>query len=339
MKEYDINFTKKVRVIDANYDRTDYEFSRKLSDERTKDLKKYIAVKCFSLWERFVERCNDWQEMYDILGRLPERSKNAFEKEKEIAYWQTDMRMRKNKNNLTSKQISFLNSLRGWQFEIDKFENRCNEWSDFYEKNKRIPVRSATDKAEKSLAVWAQAFRRAKEGKEDKVDLTLERISRLDSLQGWAWSLPDSFMQGYEKWSYFYDKLSKNPSIESDDTEERKAGHFVDRMRQAYKGKGRITQEQISFLEIDTRWTWSANPFMKNYIAWNNMCEKLSRNLNTVSKDKEEKKLASWESIMRGKINGTERYCNLTDDQKQLLLTNKWWRSNVKTGPHKVRKS
>lgn len=329
MKEYDINFTKKVRVIDANYDRTDYEFSRKLADERMKDLKRYIAVKCFTLWERFVQRCNEWQEMYDQLGRMPKRSKHSTEKENEVSRWQTSMRMRKKSNNLTTKQISLLESLRGWQFEIDKFENRCNEWAEFYEKNKRIPVRSATDKEENSLAVWAQSFRRTNEGKEDRVVITLEKKARLDKLPGWTWNLPDPFVQGYENWSYYYNKLGKNPSIESEDPEERKAGAYVDRMRQAYKGKGKITQEQITFLEKDERWTWEANPFMKNYIAWNNMCEKLSRNLNVSSNDKEEKSLASWESLMRGKIKGTERYCNLSDAQKQLLINNKWWRTNI----------
>jgi hypothetical protein len=323
MKEHDINFTKKVRVIDANYDRTDYEFSRKLSDERTKDLKKYIEVKCFTHFDFFLKKVNEWKDFYEQFERMPKRSKE-FEKDNELARWQTNMRIRKKKNNLTMKQISILSSIDEWQWEVDKFIVQYTEWVEFYKKYQRRP--KIRFESEKKLAYWEISMRAAKVGK-GSYKMTKEREEILSKTEGWDWLVDDKFIIKYNEWVKFIEENNRYPSCNSENDIELKIERWFRRVFQKYKNNN-LSEEYVKIIESDDRFKLQKRTFEDHYKSWNEFCEKNKKQPSSYSEDIEERRIAAWETGTRAMLNGKAKM-TISEEQKNIIVQNKWWRQST----------
>jgi superfamily II DNA or RNA helicase len=322
LKEEDIEFHKKIRILNINYD----DGSNKEKNEEVKKLStvlnKFIEVKCLSLFERFKLRVEEWQKMYDKLGRYPSENSKEYD-EKNIACWQHRVRIYKKKNLLLKERIEFLESIDGWTWKFDKFLIQFNKWKLFYEKYNKLPRQVADDNEQYKLASWQIKIRSAKKNN----ILNNDHEQLLSNTNGWEWEFEPPFRSNYEKWVEFYIKYKRLPNKRSKNEDEKKLGYWQSKMREAKQKKGhcKLTSDNETLLTNTTGWLWTKQDhFTNNYNLWVNTYNKKPNNKST---DPIERKIYNWVVHLRmTKRDKSKSTYNLTEDQIAILDADPDWR-------------
>jgi hypothetical protein len=101
-----------------------------------------------------------------------------------------------------------------------------------------------------------------------------------------------------QQWIVEYEKKGKNPSDQSKDADEKRAGQWQGNMRQMYKAQ-KLTAERILLLNSTEGWGWDGDNFEANLEQWIVEYEKKRKNPSQTSTDPDEKRAGKWQSHMR----------------------------------------
>jgi hypothetical protein len=179
------------------------------------------------------------------------------------------------------------------------WEKRRSHWNTLYANNgNKNPFQHSKDPEEKRAGIWQNTQRKwYKKGK-----LSADRIRALNDTPGWTWVDEDPFPAQVDHWNTQYMKKgNKNPSQHSKDPEEKRAGEWQDRQRQAYK-TGKLSAERIQCLNDTPGWIWEEEcfTFQESLDHWKTQyVNKGNKKPSQISKDPEEKRAGTWQSIQR----------------------------------------
>jgi superfamily II DNA or RNA helicase len=188
--------------------------------------------------------------------------------ERKAAGWQTTQRVNyKNKElSLTQERIKILNITPGWRWEEeDSWEIGRINWINQYSSGKKLSTKSQDLEIKKAYKWQSHQRENYKKAKY----LTQEQIDLLNATEGWKWQEEDNWEPNRQNWINQYIKFNKNPSKESNDIEEKKAGQWQSHQRKNYKNKESwMTSERIKILESTPGWAWSNDELPKTpYVA------------------------------------------------------------------------
>ena len=111
-------------------------------------------------------------------------------------------------------------------------------------------------------------------------------------------SLDEMWETRRQQWIVEYEKKGKNPSDQSKDADEKRAGNWQSNMRQNYK-KQKLTAERILLLNSTEGWGWDGDNFEANLEQWIVEFSKKRKNPSKTSNDPDEKRAGKWQSHMR----------------------------------------
>jgi hypothetical protein len=300
LKNEDIEFHKKIRVVSGDYDKTkDY---KQAVEEQTEEALRFIRVQCLTLGELWEVRRLHWNEQFVILGRSPrENSKNADEKR--AGKWQASQRVLFKKGTLLPERIDALNNTEGWEWGSEQvvrtFQESKSDWSEQFVILGRSPSQYSKNAAEKRLGKW-QTNQRVlfKKG-----TLLPERIEALNNTEGWEWEQGGvrTFQESKSDWSEQFVILGRTPSCKSKNAAEKRAGKWQGTQRVLFK-KGTLLVERIDALNNTEGWEWEqggVRTFQESKSDWSEQFVILGRTPSCKSKNAAEKRAGQWQTDQR----------------------------------------
>jgi hypothetical protein len=192
-----------------------------------------------------------WIAQYNLLEKSSsKRSKDP--EEKRAGAWQGTQRQLYRHGAMSQERIDELNATDGWTWESeDPWSDNIENWIAHYKRLQKGPSTTSKDPEEKRIAKW-QSHQREHY---NKGRLPQERIDQLENIQGWTWG-DDRWPDQKQNWIIYYQRLQKNPSSNSKDLEEKRAGQWYSNMQHRYKNN-KLSQERIAELNAIDGWTWS----------------------------------------------------------------------------------
>ena len=223
----------------------------KLTTERVAELESMPGWAWDS--DNFSANLKHWMDQYSRKGNATPSMKSKDPGEKRAGQWQSKVRQNYKAGKLTTDRVAELESMPGWAWETtDPFSANLKHWMDQYSRKGNVnPSKISKDPGEKRAGQWQNKMRQNyKAGK-----LTTDRVAELESMPGWAWD-SDNFSANLKHWADQYSrKGNANPSQKSKDPDEKRAGHWQNKMRQNYKA-GKLTTDRVAELESMPGWAW-----------------------------------------------------------------------------------
>lgn len=139
----------------------------------------------------------------------------------------------------------------------DVWEFRRQQWIAMYDKLGRFPSQNTDDKEEISCYNWQSGMRKAIKGKGTSL-LTEKRKNILNNTPHWKWDYKDRFYEHLDNWIQQRKRLGKNPSKESTDPKEKRAGHWQSSIRKKQRNIVNVPlpEEYVNLLNSTKGWTW-----------------------------------------------------------------------------------
>jgi sulfur transfer protein SufE len=326
LKDSDIDFHKKINIINSNYDMNSDLIKQEIVDKKTIELKKYIDIQCLSLDEL-------WDNKYNLLIEyVNKNSKIPTQKEEyndiKIGSWVKTQREKYNKNKLNDERIKKLEEIQGWKWG----EKRINTWDESYEllqdfikENNKIPTKTEEYKDIK-IGFWCSDQK--KRYNKNKNKLNDERIKKLEEIQGWKWG--EKRINTLRSWDESYELLiecvKENNKIPTK-TEEYKdikiIGFWCLYQKENYK-KNKLNDERIKKLEEIQGWKWGE----KRINTWDESyellieCVKENNKIPTQREEYNDIKIGIWISHQRANYNKNR----LNDERIKKLEEIRGWK-------------
>jgi len=164
---------------------------------------------------------------------------------------------RKLKEELTAEQIDALEQVNGWTWNVLEFqwEEGFSYLNEFVEQegHTQAPSGYKTENGYR-LGSWINKQRAKKD------QLTPERIKRLESLKGWAWSVLESqWEQGFTCLNEYIEREGHaRVPLKYKTEDDYNLGSWVANKRST---KVRLTSEQINKLESLSGWVWGVSEY------------------------------------------------------------------------------
>jgi Helicase associated domain len=306
--------------------RIDYKKkAQSMTPERIKALEKTEGWKWEEedTWEQSRQK---WEIFFKENGRSPSQGFKDLE-EKRLATWQSKQRMdyKKKAQWLTQERIEALEKTEGWKWEEeDTWEPTRQDWEQFYKENRKNPSNSSKNKEEKRLSQWQSTQRN--NYKKRAQCMTQERIEALEKTEGWKWEEEDTWELNRKEFEEFYKKNGKNPSPNSENAKEKHLGGWIFQQRNNYKKRAQcMTQERIEALEKTEGWNWEEeDTWEPTRQDWEQFYKENRKNPSNSSKNKEEKRLAQWQSQQRK--NYKKKAQCMTQERIEALEKTEGWK-------------
>jgi superfamily II DNA or RNA helicase len=274
LKDIDINFNKKIHVINANYDKTDDEETKSNINVQIGELTDYIEVKCLTPNERWELRVLEWIEFLEINKRYP----NKRAKIKDASSYAASRSQKISKANFSESEYSNIKK----QKLIN--ERRIGRWQDKMRIKKTYLMLNYKN-----------------------------RYDRLNNIKNWIWDVKP-FNRNLDLWDKFMKKYKTYPSvgnkkeiiIDKEDKsiivkDEKSLARWQFRMRTNYNNN-LLSIEKINYLESLDNWAW--NDFNGSLILWKEFIKTHNRLPKYNVKNKYENKIGGWQhSIRQSEIN------------------------------------
>lgn len=175
----------------------------------------------------------------------------------------------------------------------------------FIKNNKRYPSRYAKNPAERQIANWISAQKRAKKN-QGGYKTTSDRELLLESLPNWSWdSIPKekNWQKNFELLKDFIQENGRYPREHAPDLSEAKLEKWVRGQRRAKKGwkSYKLTPEREAQLESLPDWKWDVfkENWQKTFDALKDFVSNNNRYPTSHTIDKEESFLAKWMTRQR----------------------------------------
>ncbi len=262
-----------------------------------------------------------WEKCVNSLDLLRETDPE-FHKKIKVATCNYDNQNKKDIKDNIDTQINRINEYITIQ-SVSVWERQRLHWVSQYEKLGRNPNKRSKDKDEKKAGQW-QSNQRVLYKKKDKC-MTSERILSLNNTKGWVWREEDTWELQRLHWIKQYSILKRNPSQHSKDKDERQAGRWQSRQRQAYKNKEPwLTLQRITTLDEIQEWKWKEEDSWEQQLNnWVIQYNKLKKSPSIVSKDIDEKKAGQWCSQQKNNYKNKE--ARLTQERITILSNTNGW--------------
>ncbi|OQK17582.1 hypothetical protein AU255_06845 [Methyloprofundus sedimenti] len=237
---------------EKSFSKIAFDLPTTIDESFSESLKTYLVEKTTSSWhfwfgllEVFVE-----QEGH---ARVPSKYKTAdgFK----LGNWLSNQKAKK--KSLTDEQLSRLESLEGWVWDVSAFQ-----WEEGFSRLEqyvqqkgyaRVPSNYKTSDGYK-LGGWVNNQKTVRKS------LTNEQLSRLESLEGWAWDVSAfQWEEGFSRLEqYVQQKGHARVSKEYKTVDGYKLGQWVSTQKQ---NKTQLTAERITKLKSLEGWVWDLLEF------------------------------------------------------------------------------
>jgi len=205
-------------------------------------------------WESYFELLKVYVEEHGH-ALVPQKS---FYKTQDLASWVNSQRTRYKKGRLETNRIEKLESVGGWSWDPlaeswEKFFELLKEFS-FEYGHARVPQgTAATPYKGENLARWVNKQR----SRYNKGQLEVERIKKLESVPGWAWSpFQEQWNQSFTLLAEF-EKLFGHIKVprKPDDPKWVGLATWVTSQRSRYRN-GKMEKDHVDRLESLAGWSW-----------------------------------------------------------------------------------
>ena len=199
-----------------------------------------------------------WLSQYRRLGKTPSPTSTDTD-EKQAGLWQTNVRQyyKRESSWMTPERIKSLEDTEGWEWEADDtWEPNRLHWLSQYLELKKTPSKHSKNAEEKRAGRWAS--NQCAGYKQKSTWMTVHRITTLNNTRGWQWDKKDAWEIRRIEWQSWFQKLKKNPSEDSKNIQEKRAGQWQADQRKRFK-QGKITPDRVEALNSMKEWSWSAN--------------------------------------------------------------------------------
>jgi hypothetical protein len=155
--------------------------------------------------------------------------------------------------------------------------------------------------------------------------MTPERITLLETMEGWEWEAADPWEPNRLNWIAQFKKFGKIPSHATINADEKRAGDWQNKQRNDYKQKKEgMTPERIAILEATEGWQWEyEDQWEPNHINWITQYNKLGSKPIATSAHADEKRAGIWQS--RQRVLYKENSPLISADRIALLEATKGW--------------
>lgn len=360
LRNEDVDFHKKIKVINANYAKNSDKEAREKVNTQIINLNEYITIKCLTpdqLWEYKYDK---WLKFYNTNNRYPnKRSDDIYEQM--LGYWQNRMRVFKNYKNkgiirsdgkgniLTNARIELLTKTQGWIWECDEFTEQCNNWLEIYNKygyptdtkvikmckerndNYKKPQDEEIIKIKMAIT-WIEHTRNKK--------LSNDHKKLAEDLPEWKLRNNDTrfevFFKAYKK---FYNENNRLPKDQKniknvDDSiieyylnnkslnNDELEKKLYDWGRSQKQQESKLDSKEIKLLDSLPDWKWSENKLTFNDLLerWKHALEKYKK-ISRKSKDNDNRKAADWERSIQTKYIKKK----LTSTELNILNNTQGW--------------
>jgi superfamily II DNA or RNA helicase len=337
LREADVNFHKKIHLMNGNYDGTERAEVKEEEGKQTIAMTQNLSVTCMTIKERWERRRQEWIAQYERLGRVPSFAATDLE-EKRAVQWQGDMRkmMKGLRSTLSPDRIAILNATQGWLWEEpDAFETQYNLWVRMHTKLGRKLLANSTDADEKKAAIWQNSMNQVRKGNVRLRSISDEQVVLLSNTPGWKWGATQ-FQDQLDNWIEQCKRHGK-PKTNSTDALEKRAASWQSSMRLAFRGKGQYVLKdfQREVLNNTPGWKWTQkegqpgghqNAFQRQHTLWIIQYQKLGRRPKTGAIDDNERYAATWQGTMRALYKGIKKGTyTLTAEQVIILNNTEGW--------------
>ena len=296
--------------------------------EREKLLNKLGMIWDISM-ETWDEKYYALEEYYKGHGNVDVPTRYETKDGIKLGYWVSVQRKaykEKGTCKITEDQIQLLNDLgMKWEFKKEIWDDYYSALEEYYKEhgNIDVPTRYETKDGIK-LGSWLHNQRQAYKGK-GTCKITEEQIQFLNNL-GMIWNrYTNSWLKYYTALEEYYKEHGNIDVPKNYETKDGvKLGRWLGTQRQAYKGKGKVTnkinENQIQLLNnLGMKWEIQKETWDENYYALEEYYKKYG-NINVPRNYVTQKgiKLGTWLNTQRQAYNGKSK-CKITEDQIQLL--------------------
>jgi superfamily II DNA or RNA helicase len=127
------------------------------------------------------------------------------------------------------------------------------------------------------------------------------------------------------EWAKYRSNLSRNPSIHSNDKNEKRAAQWQADQRKYYKKKAIfLTPQRVALLESTPGWSWEQEDLWEpNRQNWITQSNKFGKNPNKHSHDENEKRAARWQEGQRTSYRKNETW--MTQEKITILESTPGW--------------
>jgi len=337
LREADVNFHKKIHLMNGNYDGTERAEVKEEEGKQTIAMTQNLSVTCMTINERWERRRRLWIAQYEKQGCTPSLTATSTPEEKRAVQWQSDMRkmMKRTRSTLTPDRIAVLNATKGWLWEEpDAFETQYNLWVKMHTKLGRKLLASSTDEDEKKAAIWQFSMNQVRKGNVRLRSLSVEQVELLSNTPGWKWGATQ-FQDQLDNWIEQCKRHGK-PKAKSNDDLEKRAAAWQTNMRLAFRGKGQyvLKDSQREILNNTPGWTWThkngqsgerKDAFKRQHALWIIQYQKLGRTPITGATDDDERYAACWQGKMRAAYRG-KGVVLITAEQISILNNTDGWK-------------
>jgi hypothetical protein len=197
-----------------------------------------------------------WLSQYLRFKKTPSPTSTDAD-ERQAGLWQTNVRQyyRRGLSWMTPERIKSLEDMEGWEWEPEEsWEPNRLHWLSQYKILKKTPTKHSKNADEKQAGKWAS---NQCTGYREKASwMTPERITLLNNTEGWKWEKrKDTWEIRRKEWLAWFQKFKKNPSEDSKNIQEKRAGQWQADQRKRFKQR-KLTPERVEALNKMTEWTW-----------------------------------------------------------------------------------
>ena len=330
LKESDIDFNKKIRIINRIYNDGSDKDKEKLVDEKTMELKKYITIKCMNIDEIWKMKYNMLKQYIAEHGKLPQQREEYLGCH--LGAWCCTQRKQYDKKILNVDKIKQMEALIVWRWTEKKlpWDQLFNMLNTFMAKNKRMPKRNEIFQGY-PLGAWQSK----QKTKYNNKTLDSDKIQLFQAINGWKWAKKQKNKN--QTWDASYTLLkefvkeNKIVPKRTDIYEGFRIGQWVGKQRLHYTNNILTDNEKIQQLEEIDTWYWSEKKTSKPLTwdeAYGTLLQFIKEN-NALPKTRQEYKdfkLGEW--IVRQRVHYNN---NKLDNHKvQKLQEIKIWSWNMK---------
>jgi len=256
LREADLEFHKKIRIADCNYDRSDASERVEMIKEEVLDFEQWRDIKSITLMQKYMLIITEILEFYREYGEIP-NARGSRENEKTLGIWIQSRRTEKNKGILISElEAEILKAFPWWSWDPigDSHKKIISEISEFYIKYGEKPSVNGKRANEKVLGNWIQSRRRDKRKMKLSADL---ESAILKAFSWWSWDpISDSHKNIIGEILEFYNKYNEPPRKGGNRDSENKLATWIGAQRLSKK-RGKITAElESAIMNAFPWWSW-----------------------------------------------------------------------------------
>ena len=259
-------------------------------------------------------------------GRLP-RPSSKDETERALGCRARHRRRQYREGRLSPERVAALERIPFWVWDMPRgrpderahFAQRIATLTAFVEANGRLPSSGSSDKAERSLGVWAERRRRSHARRQMPAD----RVAALQRVPLWAWTRWD--MQLNELVA-FVDDHARLPALAAEG-DERRMACWVAHQRSQHDG-GELSRDAALRLEGVPYWTWRPDTaFERRAQELARFIAEHRRSPSKRSRSVDERRLGQWFANKRRLYNTGRLGPDKTATLDRALADDGRWRS------------